>query len=334
MSKPVMQDIANYLSISRVSVWKALTNRPGVSKKLRQKILDRAIEIGYTNESRIDDAKTSAVASRTIATVVSRQESSLFWMQIIHQIAVELSNQGINLLYVNMPSDYEKEYILPAVLSDGSVSGIIVLNIYSEPLIKMLADLSLPKVFLDSVPAISNDTLNGDLVLIEGRNAVKQITCWLLDSGRTRLGFVGDINYAQTNMDRYLGYLDAFAERGLVCDENLSLTSRLHLTTHYEQISAFLDSLDAMPEGFVCASDYIAHFIRQYFTEHGIEKSAVCLTGFDNNTEYANVANKITTVDVQTKSMGERLASKILFSINHPDSLSEICYVVPNVIYR
>jgi len=96
----------------------------------------------------------------------------------------------------------------------------------------------------------------------------------------------------------------------------------------------YLGYLDAMPEGFVCASDYIAHFIRQYFTERGIEQSAVCLTGFDNNTEYVNVANQITTVDVQTKSMGERLANKILFAINHPDSLSEVCYVVPKVLYR
>ena len=30
MSKPTMQDIADALSVSRITVWKALSNRPGV----------------------------------------------------------------------------------------------------------------------------------------------------------------------------------------------------------------------------------------------------------------------------------------------------------------
>ena len=29
MSKPTMQDIADALSVSRITVWKALSNRPG-----------------------------------------------------------------------------------------------------------------------------------------------------------------------------------------------------------------------------------------------------------------------------------------------------------------
>ena len=329
-----MQDIANHLSVSRVSVWKALTGRPGVSKPLREKILLRAVEVGYINESHMDKVNGHSPAPRTIAVVVSRQESSVFWMQIIHQIAEELSNQDVNLLYINMPSNYEEGDALPAVFNNGAISGIIVLNIYSEPQLRMLADLSIPKVFLDSVPTIPHDRLGGDLVLIEGRNAVRQITGRLLDNGHKRLGFVGDINYAQTNMDRYAGFMDAHTERGLTGDEALSFTGRLQLATHYEQISHFLDSLKVMPDGLVCASDYIAHFIQQYFTERSIAPGTISLTGFDNTTEHVNVANKITTVDVQTKSMGERLANKIMFAVNHPDSLSEVCYVVPKVIYR
>jgi len=330
MSKPIMQDIASSLSVSRVSVWKALTDRPGISDALREKILNKAHEIGYVKEPD-QEAKPPA---RTIATVVSRPASSIFWMQIIHQIAEELSTQGVNLLYTHLPPSYEEGDNLPAVLSDGSVSGIIVLNIYCEPHLKMLANLPLPKVFLDSVPSMPYNSLGGDLVLIEGRAAIRQITGNLLDNGKKHLGFVGDVNYAQTNMDRFHGFQDAYAQRGLAYEESLTLTSHLQLNKHYEQISQFLSSLKKLPDGFVCASDYIAHFIQRYFTENGIPDEQVALTGFDNNSEYVNVANRITTVDVQTKSMGERLANKIMFAVNHPNTPCEVCYVTSKVLYR
>lgn len=38
MSKPTMQDIADALSVSRITVWKALSNRPGVSDSMRAQI--------------------------------------------------------------------------------------------------------------------------------------------------------------------------------------------------------------------------------------------------------------------------------------------------------
>ena len=330
MSKPIMQDIATQLSVSRVSVWKALTDRPGISDELRAKILQKAQEIGYVKEAE-PEAK---IPARTIATVVSRPESSIFWMQIIHQIAEELSIQGVNMLYTYLPASYEAGDTLPAVLSDGSVSGIIVLNVYCQPHLKMLADLPLPKVFLDSVPSMPFGSLNGDLVLIEGRAATRQITSTLLDNGKKRLGFVGDIEYAQTNMDRFLGFQDAYNQRGLAYDPSMTLTGHLQLSKHYEQVCEFLSSLKKMPDGFVCASDFIAHFLQQYFLENGYKDGEICLTGFDNSAEYVNVANKITTVDVQTKSMGERLANKIMFAVNHPSAPAEVCYVTSKILHR
>jgi LacI family transcriptional regulator len=333
MDKPKMQDIATALSTSRVSVWRALNEKPGVSKELREKVFEKAREIGYLKEIEIFPEKRKT-AGRTIAVVVSRPESSVFWMQIIHQIAKELSQNNVTLMYTYMPVHFTEGDTLPEQLNDGSISGIIVLNIYSEPQLRMLAELPIPKVFLDSIPALPPDKMGGDIVIIEGRTVVNEITGSLLDNGKMILGFVGDINYAQTNMDRYMGFKDAHAKRGLKIDETYSLIGKLHLDTHYNQISDFLSSLKSMPDGFVCTSDYIAHFIERYFTENNIDHSKIHLTGFDNSTEYPNVANKITTVDVKTTSMGERLANKIMFSTNYPDVPHEVSYVLTKVIYR
>ena len=48
MAKATMQDIADALNTSRITVWKALNNRPGVSAALRAEIQRKAQELGYT----------------------------------------------------------------------------------------------------------------------------------------------------------------------------------------------------------------------------------------------------------------------------------------------
>lgn len=335
MSRPTMQDIANILSTSRISVWKALNSRPGVSKELREKVIFTAEELGYFKKIELNDSSSPAPSSRTIAAIVARPESSVFWMQIIHQLAKELSSQGYNMMYTYLPTYYREGYQLPTALKDGSVEGAIVLNTYSEPILRMLSALRLPKVFLDTMPAVPFAQLKGDLVLLEGRMATKEITRRLLDCGHRQLGFVGDVEYAQTNTDRYLGFLDAHQELGVQPNPALCMTGHLGLSTHYEEIGSFLENLPFLPDALVCASDYIAHFIRRYFSSENPEAAKqVLLTGFDNNTEYANIANMITTVNVQTETLGNRLADKILFSINHPNASHELSYIMSEVLYR
>ena len=88
MSKVTMQDIADALGVSRISVWKALTNRPGISDSLRQQVLVKAASMGYAASER---ANARPLGKRTFAVAVARPESSMFWMQIIHHAAKELS---------------------------------------------------------------------------------------------------------------------------------------------------------------------------------------------------------------------------------------------------
>ncbi|HPJ03544.1 MAG TPA: LacI family DNA-binding transcriptional regulator [Candidatus Limiplasma sp.] len=328
MSKVTMQDIANALSTSRISVWKALNNRPGISETLRRQVIDKSDELGYR---RLDVPEAEHTQTQTVSVVIARPESSLFWMKIVHQIARELSKKGINLMYTSMPTNYQEGYTLPAALTDGSVDGIMVLNIYSGPILCMLGGLEIPKVFLDTVTDVPCRDLHGDVVFIEGRSLVREITARVLGTGRSRLGFVGDVRYAQTNMDRYHGFLDAHAALGLQPDPAFSRTGPLGLRTHFEELSAFLDSLPQMPDAFICASDFIAHFLRQYFEEKQI--SGVLLTGFDNNNEYLNIAQSITTVNVQTHRMGTRLVDKLMFRMRYPDASDEVSYIFSDILF-
>lgn len=330
MSKVTMQRLAEEAGVSRITVWKVLNDRPGVSEELRQLVRRKAEELGYG----VPGVQPSR-HGRTFSVAVARPESSIFWMNIIHHIAKELAKQGANMLYTYMPTGYHEGYALPAPLTQAGVDGFLVLNVYDRHLLEMLAAIPLPKVFLDTVPTLHPRDLHGDLVILEGQNRIHEITSRLLSTGRTRLGFIGDVNYAQTNLDRYRGFLDAHTEAGIAPDPAWSLTEPLRLRDHYEQISEFLARLPQLPDAFVCASDFIACFVHRYLEETGRQlPEAFVLTGFDNSAEYPGVAEKITSVNVETSSLGKLLARKLMFRADYPSAPTEVSYVDTQVVYR
>lgn len=331
MTHTRIQELAETMGVSRTTVWKALHNKRGISEELRKKILKQAEIEGIIHAS---DARISSDAGRkSFAVAVSRMESSVFWMNIINHIAVELSRHDVDLIYTYLPSSIEKDYRLPGTF-DG-VSGVIVLNVYDAPLLKLLSDLPMPKVFLDTVPEMPYTSLKGDLVLIEGRNAVKQITNHLFEKGLSRLGFVGDPHYALTNSDRLLGFNDAHAEKGIPIDPAFSLTEQIDASRYTEVTRAFIDSLPCLPDAFVCASDFVAHLITKHVSDSGRPvPENFTVTGFDNSTEFENVSGRIITADVQTATIGRRLANRILFLSDFPEAQNEVSYIVTNVIFR
>ena len=211
MSKITMQDVADALGVSRVSVWKVFNDQPGVSDSLKNSIIEMATKLGYNGIVQGNSSTESNSKYKNVSLVVSRPDSSVFWTDIIHSIAKELALHNVNLMYTYIPSTYNESFQLPDILTGGDISGIIVLNLYDKHIIKRISRLDTPKVFLDTVPSITEKILDCDLVLIEGRNSISEIVDNTVKRGCTRLGFIGDVNYARTNLERYYGYTDGLA---------------------------------------------------------------------------------------------------------------------------
>ena len=332
MSKVTMQDIADALGISRVTVWKVFNNHSGVSTTLRENILNKAKELGYAKSS-LSTASTEE--EKTVSLIVSRPDSSTFWTNIIHRIAQELSYHNINLMYTYMPSIYTEGFTLPSILTSGIIQGAIILNVYDTKLIQLINDLELPKVFLDTVPQIGIRALHGDLILLEGHASLYQITKSVLSHGLTQLGFIGDIHYARTNLDRYEGFCQCMKDHHLEIDEKFCLTHRIGIFSYYQELSSFLDSLPILPQAFICVRDFIAHFLQRYFTEHADRiPNGILVTGYDGSKEYSNINGMITTAHVKTGLLGRRLSMQIIYRIQNTDAPYELTYINPEIIYR
>lgn len=332
MSKVTMQDIADALGISRVTVWKVFNNHTGVSPALRDRILDKAKELGYSKSS---VELVSHDDEKTVSLIVSRPDSSTFWTNIIHRMAQELSHYNVNLMYTYMPSTYTEGFTMPSILTSDIIHGAIILNVYDAKLITLINELNIPKVFLDTVPQINNRLLRGDLLLLEGYSTLYQITASVLARGLKKIGFIGDINYAKTNLERYQGFCQCMTDHNLKIDDRICLTHSIGIFSYHQELSAFLDSLAVLPEAFVCASDYIAHFLQIYFSEHADRiPNGILVTGYDGSREYSNIDGQITTANVKTSLLGKRLSVQIVYRMEHPDAPYELTFINPEIIYR
>ncbi len=336
MKKVTIQDIADALNISRVSVWKVFSGREGVSSDLRSKIIHKAIEMGYNMPTGFYDETVASFdePQATISVAVSRPETSVFWINLIHEIAREASGSNVNVMYTYLPSEVTSDYVLPSSLTDGSIQAMVILNVYNETLLKKLSSLPMPKVFMDTVASMPFEQLNGDLLLIEGRSCVSKITDQIIKQGKTKIGFIGDIKYAQTNFERYYGFKTSMKKAGIPLDESICLTHSIGADTYKEEISEFLTSLDELPEAFICVNDFVADIVCRKLTEMGKKiPTDILISGFDNQTDL-NYPVPLTTVHVSSSDFGIKLARQAVYRLTHPKASREIIYICPEVIFR
>lgn len=332
MNKVTMQDIADALGISRVTVWKVFNNYANVSVALRESVLAKAKEMGYTKGiSELEQTDSE----KNVSVIVSRPNSALFWTDIIHRLAQELYLHNINLMYTYMPSNYSEKYKMPPILHSNTIQGAIVLNIYDMKLTEQINQLKIPKVFLDIVPQFDRRGLNGDLLLLEGFHCIYRITESVLEKGAKDIGFIGDIQYAKTNLDRYKGFRQCMRDHEITVREEVCMTRKIGIFSYDKEIYGFLDSLEKLPEAFVCASDYVAHFLQLYLSEHQERiPDGIIVTGYDGSSEYTNVDGLITTADVQTGLLGKRLAMQIIYRMEHEEAPYELTFIEPSILFR
>lgn len=333
MKKVTLQDIADALDISRVSVWKVFTGKEGVSDELRNKVIAKSVELGYDIPAELKASSHVASDQITISLAVSRPETSTFWLNTIHEVAKEAAKQNVNVMYTYLPSIVEDNYSLPQVLTNGTVQGIIILNVYNETLIRKLGALSVPKVFMDTCTNVPFEELNGDLMLIEGKSCIAKITDHIISQGKTKIGFIGDIGYAQTNFERYYGFKDSMRGHNITINPSFCLTSSIGEDSYQEEIDKFISHLKELPEAFICASDYVANLVCKSLMSRGLSiPKDILVSGFDAMD--FNTPVPLTTVAVNNKEFGVRLAKQILYRIERPLSGRELTYICSNVIFN
>jgi len=299
--KTTMQDIANQLNITKVTVSKALNNKPGVSESLRNRIVETASDMGYVIHK-------SSNTKKTFAFIVPKRfflETEKFYNVIFYYLNRLCIEKGYQLTPIVLSQkDEEAGITLPA-----SVNGVYLAGELSDPCIQSFCRAEPPIVAIDFYKTYPD--LN--CVLVENFYLGYYATHYLIEKGHRHIGFVGNINQTSSINDRYFGYLKALQNLGIKQKDEWIIANNDPKTGLYEIDIPFPNPL---PTAFVCHCDMAAYFLMNSLKKLG--KSVpqdVSLISFDNTDLSQSISPKLTSMDIDKKEIAEtsfRVMEKII----------------------
>ena len=251
-----MSDIAKVMNVSTVTVSKALGDRDGVSVELRERIKQKATEMGYRVHAGSHGAKDGLTYN--IGIIVAKHfisdASSFYW--IVYRNIVELlQNQNyygmLEVVDNKSMTDPNAVEEVPNTVLDHKVDGLIVLGQLSEDYIDRLMQHNLPTVFLDFYG--SRDDV--DSVLSDSFYGAYMLTSHLIENGHRRIGFLGSISSTSSIQDRYLGYYKALHENRIPLRQDWVIADRSNESDIFPEFTLPND----MPTAFVCNCDETAY---------------------------------------------------------------------------
>ncbi|MBE6842682.1 MAG: LacI family DNA-binding transcriptional regulator [Oscillospiraceae bacterium] len=304
-----MVDIAESLNVSVVTVSNALNDREGVSPELRAAIKKAADELGY--KYTVNEKIIPKIENRNIGIVMSERfvgEKGTFYWRLCQETSKELLKKNLFAINETLSKEDEKACVLPKIISENKVSGLIVLGQIRRSYIEMLIKHDIPMIFLDfydkhySVDSVVTDNFYGMYLL----------TDYLIENGHRSIGFVGNVNATSSIQDRYLGYVKALMENEI----DMPLDNIPKVIDDRDEFGLNLKELkfpEQMPTAFVCNCDETAFRVITALKSKGLRvPEDISVVGFDNFIVSDVCDPPITTVEVNMKAMAEETVETMI----------------------
>lgn len=315
MAKAVkMADIAEMMNVSVVTVSKALSGQKGVSEEVREKIIKLADEIGYKQPSALKLARNRK--SYNIGVLVSDRfldKYDSFYWEMYQEVAQGALQKDCFTLLEVLGAEEEKSLILPKLLQEEKVDGMIVIGLLSDDYLEMLSGTTkIPLIYLD----FYDKRHECDAIITDNYYGMYKLTNYLFDMGHTQIAYVGTLLYTGSITDRYFGYAKALLEHEVRTREDWIIGDRDPVTGRTD-MGFELELPEEMPTAFVCNCDLAASQLIKKLKEKGYRvPEDISVVGFDNYLYPGLCDVEITTYEVDMKEMVRKSINNLIRKIS------------------
>ncbi|MCD8189270.1 MAG: LacI family DNA-binding transcriptional regulator [Clostridiales bacterium] len=296
-----MADIAERLGISVVSVSKGLSGKDGVSEEMRARIQATAREMGY----KAPGTPTETTGGKTIGVLVQERffAESTFYSNLYRELVKQCSAGKDFAMMEIVTHQAEAEVQTPVFISQRKVDGLILMGQLTSAYVSMLAQCGLPYLLLD----FYRDGFEESCVVSDNVTGGCLLTRHLLEQGYRDIAFVGSIWATTSIMDRYLGYVKALRQLGLIPREDWRLEDR---NPRGDFLPVPLP--EQMPQAFVCSCDEVAYLLVRQLNVAGYRvPEDVAVTGYDDYGFSTISAPPLTSYRVDTGTMARLAVNRI-----------------------
>lgn len=217
-----MADIARLAGVSKATVSRALSGSALVNEETRNRILALASSLKYTINIGAQNLRLKQ--NRTVGVVIPFDSdtrhhlSDPFFLSMLGSLADALTERGYDMLLSRV--DAQRIDAAAQPFDTGRVIGVILIGQWRQhDQLNALAARHVPIVVWGAQLAqqlyvtVGGDNVNGGMLATEH----------LIDKGRRRIAFFGDINLPEV-AQRYRGYCNALARHALPVDPQLRVS--------------------------------------------------------------------------------------------------------------
>ncbi len=340
--KVTIQDIADALGISRNTVSKAINNSEGLAESTRERILQKAVEMGYKQFSYVSTMAGLAalpaqeqpeapgyVGEIALLTTVFLTQSH-FASLMLDRVQRELSQLGYTMNTHRVSEANLREKTLPITFRQERVSAIICIEMFDRAYDEMVCDLGLPVLFVDGPVKYDGHSLPADQLYMDNTTEIIRFVNDMLQQGQRRIGFIGNYDHCQSFFERYAAFRCAMLMAGEPVDERFCIRYN-----HQDEIAERLDSLGELPDVFICANDFVAgDAMRALFSIGKTVPADVRILGFDDSAESRISRPALSTIHIHTQIMAFSAVQLLMARIREPSLDYRIVHTETDLIYR
>lgn len=345
-----IQDIADALGLSRNTVSKAINNTGLLAESTKEKVLQKAMDMGYKQFSYmtiagINDRKPESDSVSTAKEIAMFSAGSInsshFASTMLDKLQRELSQLGYSFTMHRIHEDELAALQVPSSYNKERTAGIICVETFDRAYSAMLSSLGMPILFVDSPVIGLGEPLRADCLYMENASNLYSIVKEMNRRGRTQIGFIGEYLHCQSFFERYMGYRNAMYLLGLPCPEEYSIIGHKEGTEascpqdYRAYLEESLRNLRSMPDVFLCANDFVALDALAALRKLGLSvPEDVWLCGFDDSPESKVVTPSLTTIHIHSQIMGFSAAHLLLSRIKEPSLNFRTLHTETSLIYR
>lgn len=344
MKKTTIQDIADALGISRNTVSKAINNSEGLADATREKILQKAVEMGYKQFSYVTSLagsdiprfassntreRSGAAGEIAVFTANLALLSNHFAIPMLDKFKQEISQLGYTLKIYKADRENLVQHTLPAAFDIARASAILCVEMFDWAYDEMVCGLGLPVLFVDGPNKRSGDSLPADQLYMDNITGITKLVNDMLQKGKRKIGFIGDYEHCQSFFERYVAFRSAMTLAGIPVDETFCIKS------NSMEMDAPLAAFPDLPDLFICANDFIAVDVMQSLRKLGRSvPEDILLCGFDDAPESRIMTPALTTVHIHTQIMALTAVNLLLTRMKEPELEYRTVYTATDLIYR
>jgi len=363
-ARVTIQNIADALGVSRNTVSKAINNTGVLAESTREKILQKAVEMGYKQFSYMSysdlnlpgssqtadknageapapsDARPKVNGSIALLTGIFL-EASHFSSTMLDKMQKELALLGYSLTIHKVTTKDFRTLSLPATFLPETAAGIICFEVFNPEYAQMLCELPIPVLFVDYPASIRSGSLKADRLMMENRSNIHLLVDTLAKRGYRRFGFIGDHLHCMSFFERFMAFREACDFLGIPLEEKFLITGKKSGTnlrdfdTYRDYLKERFSTLEDLPDIFICANDFVAIDALQVFRQLGIRVPAdVMLAGFDDSPESKVVTPPLTTIHIHSQIMGLSAVWLLMSRIHEPGLHYRTVYTETTLLLR